>query len=414
MRLTPLSISFVLLGGLATGTPAGAQSWTPIDLPTTEDIFAIENTYLANHWVVGGHGFAARSSGDRGEWTAQYVETDAPLYSVVEPTGGEVWLGAGHGSVRLRVYQFLFHRDIPDSADFRLFTRSGASAVAVGDGGRIYVTTDAGNSWTKVESGTNANLNAGDGFPTGPAWAVGDGGTILKTADGVTWTAVESGTTANLYGIAQPHTDPSRVYVVGDAGTILRSTDGGETWSAMPSGTNATLRAVSFSKENEDHLLAAGLGGAVLRSADGGENWCTLQAPAHDYYAAEAVTDSEFLIAGPGGLLLRTLDGDGDCGAPSAVGPEESPAPALRLEGPFPQPSRSFAVLRMPAREGTAFGAQVYDLSGRLLLDVPEKVATSSEDRAITFDTSRWAAGVYLVRVRSAGSEAVKRLVVTR
>src|SRR5689334_8106892 len=38
--------------------------------------------------------------------------------------------------------------------------------------------------------------------------------------------------------------------VVGDAGTILRTTDGGATWKHIVSGTTATLFGVSFADSN--------------------------------------------------------------------------------------------------------------------------------------------------------------------
>jgi pyruvate/2-oxoglutarate dehydrogenase complex dihydrolipoamide acyltransferase (E2) component len=60
-----------------------------------------------------------------------------------------------------------------------------AIGFAVGSGGRILHTTDAGTTWVDQTSGTSANLNgvsfAGDAL-TGVA--VGDGGIILRTTNG--------------------------------------------------------------------------------------------------------------------------------------------------------------------------------------------------------------------------------------
>src|SRR5512143_3046595 len=242
--------TFLLLLSLACAT-ARAQDWMTIPLGTSADIYAVENTYLPRHWVSGAQGFAAWSNDDRSQWTFVDTGTDAQLFSVQEPTGSAVWFGAGGGRVRLHVYQFWFDRDLPSTDDFRLFSRTTEGVVAVGVGGQIFMTTDAGNTWTPTESGTTANLNAGDGFVTGPAWAVGNGGTILRSEDGVTWTAVASGTTADLWGFAQ--LDRMNLYAVGAAGTILKSVDAGLTWTPRPSGTAQTLRAVSISKQSQDH-----------------------------------------------------------------------------------------------------------------------------------------------------------------
>jgi hypothetical protein len=63
---------------------------------------------------------------------------------------------------------------------------------------------------------------------------VGDAGTVLKTTDaGAHWTPVTSGTTANLYSIIHP--ENGLFFAVGSGGTILRSTDPtGATWTQIP------------------------------------------------------------------------------------------------------------------------------------------------------------------------------------
>lgn len=38
---------------LVLATPVIAQDWTQIPLDTTADLYAVENTYLPKHWVVG-------------------------------------------------------------------------------------------------------------------------------------------------------------------------------------------------------------------------------------------------------------------------------------------------------------------------------------------------------------------------
>ena len=68
-------------------------------------------------------------------------------------------------------------------------------------------------------------------------WAVGDGGTILKTIDGgATWAPQTSGTpTQVLTGVH--FTDANNGWAVGSGGTILNTNDGGATWAPQTSGT---------------------------------------------------------------------------------------------------------------------------------------------------------------------------------
>lgn len=99
-------------------------------------------------------------------------------------------------------------------------------------------------------------------------WAVGTGGTILKTTDGgASWTAQVSGTSATLYAVH--FVDPLRGWVVGAGGTILATRDGGATWQRQEAGTSADLRSVWFTSANEGWIV--GQGGLILRTTTGGQ-----------------------------------------------------------------------------------------------------------------------------------------------
>lgn len=389
---------------------AWADDWTVVPLGTSSDLYAIENMVLGNTWVVGANGFAARSNDTRTAWTTMDPGTEANLYSVCEPGAFEVYMGAGEGVVRLRVYNGWFERDIPSASDFRLFTRQGAKCFAIGLDGQIFRTTNFGNTWSLLPSVTTATLNAGSGSPDGPAWVVGDNGTILRTVDGTMWTHVETGTNVDLYGIAE--LDLMNLYVVGEGGTILRSTDAGLSWTPQSSGTTQTLRAISISEANSSRLIAVGLGGTVLRSTDSGNSWCYLNVTTTDLYAAEAVNNTEFFVGGAGGLLLRTTNGGGSCVA--ATGVELRSPSTLSMIGPYPQPSTDVALLRVSVDRGRSFRTDVFDPSGRLVLALPEWRSASAGESVMALDTGDLAAGVYVIRVRSDGFQTSRRLVITR
>ena len=58
---------------------------------------------------------------------------------------------------------------------------------------------------------------------------------------------------------------------VGDAGTILRTPDGGATWTRQTSGTINALLGVSFVDANIG--TAVGWHGTILRTTNGGVTW---------------------------------------------------------------------------------------------------------------------------------------------
>ena len=77
--------------------------------------------------------------------------------------------------------------------------------------------------------------------------AVGDAGTILRTTDGgATWTPQQSNTTSWLFGVS--FGDANHGVAVGNFSTMLRTTDGGFTWIESLSPTN--LLAVCFVDAN--------------------------------------------------------------------------------------------------------------------------------------------------------------------
>jgi photosystem II stability/assembly factor-like uncharacterized protein len=141
---------------------------------------------------------------------------------------------------------------------------------AVGDGGTILRTTNSGLNWTSQTSGTTHYLNsvsftdANTGTAVGGIYRVS---TILRTTNGgINWTSQSSGTTNHLWCVN--FTDANIGTAVGDLGTILRTTNGGTNWTSQSSGTTIELNCVSFS--DADNGTAVGNNGIILRTTNGG------------------------------------------------------------------------------------------------------------------------------------------------
>lgn len=144
---------------------------------------------------------------------------------------------------------------------------SGDTWVAVGPSGNIKVWKDGG-TWqngTIVSGNTSPNLNAVTFFEkytsTGIIQmfvAVGNGGVIYTSEDGLSWTQRTSPTTNNLYDVCSSwdtnpddSTDNSRLVAVGAKGAVCTSTDG-INWSYTSINTSSaeyTLYSVTFADE---------------------------------------------------------------------------------------------------------------------------------------------------------------------
>ncbi len=89
------------------------------------------------------------------------------------------------------------------------------------------------------------------------------------------WTPRASATSVALRSVAIS-ADGRTGWAVGDGGTILKSVDGGETWTPRTSSTSAALSSVAF---NADGRTGGAVGlDAILITSDGGDNWRLLTA----------------------------------------------------------------------------------------------------------------------------------------
>jgi hypothetical protein len=90
---------------------------------------------------------------------------------------------------------------------------------------------NAKGKWKKQKSGVEADLFAG-AFPSADVgWAVGQGGIVLRTADGgAKWSQVASPTTDDLVQVSATSDQAAKVTTRG--GRTFSTTDAGSTWSA--------------------------------------------------------------------------------------------------------------------------------------------------------------------------------------
>ncbi len=134
--------------------------------------------------------------------------------------------------------------------------------------------------------------------------AVGDSGTILKSSDGgESWTSKASGSTETLTGIVSA--GDGAVVAAGSNGSILRSGDQGESWRPVDGVGKENLAGLSG---DGDALWAFGAKGTVLRSVDGGKSWQKAAAP-FDADVAFAMSDRDAVLAiGAHGQIAMSAD----------------------------------------------------------------------------------------------------------
>ena len=136
-----------------------------------------------------------------------------------------------------------------------------ARQFAFGEDG-VILTSREGMVWRSASSKSKSRLN-GAAYSGKDFVAVGNAGTILTSSDGSEWTERKSGTTTtNLWGAAY---GAGRFVVVGNDGKILTSPDGAE-WTERKSATSANLIGVAY---GDSGFVAVGNGGKIVTSSDG-------------------------------------------------------------------------------------------------------------------------------------------------
>jgi hypothetical protein len=170
---------------------------------------------------------------------------------------------------------------------------SGSRIVAVGKGGVITTSTD-GISWSSQTKGSqdlNRVLYGGGKFI-----AAGSAGTIYSSSDGITWTLQTSGTTNDLWGGAY---GSSLFIAVGSSGTLLTSPDGA-TWTsrAVPNGS-AGINGAAY---GTGKFVAAGDNGKIISSSDG-VTWTNETSNTTKFFNAVANGQSQFVAVGQEGWM---------------------------------------------------------------------------------------------------------------
>lgn len=184
--------------------------------------------------------------------------------------------------------------------------------LAVGEGGRVFRTTDGGLEWLERTSGFPEDLY-GVSYPIpSMGWACGQNGRIVRTTNyGETWDSLPSGTRADLRGIC--FVDPVNGWTVGDSGKVLRTNDGGVSWTPQTSGTTRSLYAVFFLNTSLGWAVGGqelGGGQVIFRTSNGGLTWTESPAVSDAcLYDVMFLSSTLGLCVGEGGLVLRSTDG---------------------------------------------------------------------------------------------------------
>ncbi|CAN5542646.1 hypothetical protein BH10BAC5_BH10BAC5_29340 [soil metagenome] len=147
-----------------------------------------------------------------------------------------------------------------------------STAIAVGEAGRIFRTSNAGLNWTQVNSAGFLDMQFSVDFTDfNNGISVGSNGRMFKTTNsGNNWIALPVITLNSLNGIC--FTNNLTAFVcgtnLGNDCSVLKTTNAGLNWVRQNTGTNNILNSIYFKDANTG--FAVGEAGTILRTTNGG------------------------------------------------------------------------------------------------------------------------------------------------
>ena len=202
----------------------------------------------------------------------------------------------------------------------RIALTDNGRGIAVGESGIVLTTDDAGATWTRRDSGTEAPLSGVALASDGRSIAVGMSGIVLTTDDaGATWTRRDSGMGVPLSGMGVPLSgmgvplsdvalaNDGRGIVVGMSGIVLTTDDAGATWTRRDSGMGVPLSDVALA--NDGRGIVVGMSGIVLTTDDAGATWTRRDSGTEAPLSGVALAnDGRGIVVGMSGIVLTTDD----------------------------------------------------------------------------------------------------------
>ncbi|MBN8696071.1 MAG: hypothetical protein J0L87_06040 [Bacteroidetes bacterium] len=108
-----------------------------------------------------------------------------------------------------------------------------------------------------------------------------------------------------------PIPNSSTVFIIGPAGFLLRSSNGGTTWEQIPvAGTTKDLRRIVFFDANNGLIGASA--GLILKTTNGGSTWTAVQLSETENFSGVCYVNSSLVIATGGNsncIIWRSTDG---------------------------------------------------------------------------------------------------------
>jgi photosystem II stability/assembly factor-like uncharacterized protein len=365
------------------------------------------NIWLAGSNASGGGKNMLYSSNGGTTWEARYSGSSATIFAIkmvnssvgyicgtgmVRKTtdGGTTWDSVGSPTTSLQ-----YSLDFVDANTGWIF----------GSSGNFYKTTNGGASWTAQPIGTTATVYRGVMFNANVGYAVGSLGYVGYTSNGgAMWTTRPTGTTTTTFRNIKV-LDANTAIVVGSAGLMLKTTNTGTTWETIPTPLGNQWTGCDWVSANVG--IVGDIPGTLAKTTDGGQNWTLWFPTANAMYQVVMRHPDSALAIGSSATVLRY---------PATSPPTEvrlqwnRNVPAdFRLEQNYPNPFNPSTTIRFAIPKAARVALQLFDVTGKELESPLAALDANAGTFTVTFDASRYAAGVYFFSLNVDGKAVATR-----
>ena len=312
-RFTSATTGF-LTGNIGTDgyiyvTTDGGASWTPLSSVGVLDLNSISMFTATLGFAIGDGGLLLKTTDGGLTWTRVAIATKAK-FNILTVSGTTGVAGAADGT-------FIYTTTSGTTwtiggtligVNVTGLTVQGTNVFASGTNatgdGVLYSTTTTlwGSTWTPRTSIRTSGLTAVQFINTTTGFAVGPDGTLLKTTTtGTTWRAIATGGVDKFIDIY--FSDVNNGLAVSDLGAVWKTTTGGAAVGAAPGWTKITALTGNYKDVcyfSGLYAYVVGAAGEVSRTTNGGTSWTKFTIGAANLLAGYFIDQNSGYITGVG------------------------------------------------------------------------------------------------------------------